>query len=137
MTTYNTLLSASGLSLREAADYHNVRLDTVKSWSSGRNGVPDGAIDEIYNLVARQLQAAQQAANHITTTIEQRGTPEDIELGICTDDHEAQSLGWPCASTHKVVIGLTIGLLPPDIAALVVIVPRGSTPASAAAEISQ
>ena len=135
MTTYNTLLTASGLSVREAAAFHKVRHDTAKSWSSGRNGTPYGAIDELYDLVARQLRAAKEGAKLIQDLVARQGPPEDIELGLASDDYEAQGLGWPTQTAHKVVIGLTIGLLPPDLAARVRVVPRGTTTATAAAEL--
>ena len=46
-TLYAACLSRLGLSQSGAASLHNVRLDTVKSWSSGRNPVPQGAWDEL------------------------------------------------------------------------------------------
>ena len=46
-TLYSACLSRLGLSLAGAASLHGVRLDTVKSWSSGRNPVPQGAWDEL------------------------------------------------------------------------------------------
>lgn len=42
-TLYAACLARLGLSQSEAAALHGVRLDTVKSWSSGRNRVPAGA----------------------------------------------------------------------------------------------
>lgn len=46
-TLYAACLSRLGLSQSGAAELHGVRLDTVKSWSSGRNRVPEGAWDEL------------------------------------------------------------------------------------------
>ena len=46
-TLYAACISRLGLSLSEAAALHGVRLDTVKSWSSGRNRVPAGAWREL------------------------------------------------------------------------------------------
>lgn len=46
-TLYSACLSRLGLSLSGAASLHGVRLDTVKSWSAGRNPVPQGAWDEL------------------------------------------------------------------------------------------
>ena len=46
-TLYAACLSRLGLSQAEAAALHCVRLDTVKSWSSGRNRVPQGAWDDL------------------------------------------------------------------------------------------
>lgn len=42
-TLYAACLSRLGLSQSGAAALHSVRLDTVKSWSAGRNPVPPGA----------------------------------------------------------------------------------------------
>lgn len=44
---YAACLSRLGLSQAEAAVLHGVRIDTVKSWSAGRNRVPDGAWDDL------------------------------------------------------------------------------------------
>lgn len=101
----------------------------------GRRTCPDSVIDELLALSIRQDVAAQEAALVIAETAEQQGAPEDIELGIATDDHEAQSLGWPCAGAHAAVIRKLIKLLPTDLVVLVKIVPRGATLATAAAEI--
>lgn len=42
-TIYAACLARLGLSQSGAAALHGVRIDTVKSWSSGRNPVPQGA----------------------------------------------------------------------------------------------
>ena len=42
-TLYAACLSRLGLSLAGAAELHGARLDTVKSWTSGRRPVPQGA----------------------------------------------------------------------------------------------
>ena len=49
-TLYAACLTRLGLSLPEAAKHHGVRLDTVKSWSSGRNRVPVGVWDDLRDL---------------------------------------------------------------------------------------
>jgi hypothetical protein len=46
-TIYAACLSRLGLSQAEAAALHKVRIDTVKSWSAGRNPVPQGAWDDL------------------------------------------------------------------------------------------
>lgn len=53
-----------------------------------------------------------------------------IELGLASDDHKAQGLGWPCIGTQVAMLGIA------DARATlrVKIAPRGSTHASAAAE---
>lgn len=46
-TVYAAALSRLCLSQAEAAELHDVRIDTVKSWSSGRARVPPGAWDDL------------------------------------------------------------------------------------------
>jgi hypothetical protein len=125
-TAYALLLDRCGLSQREAAAFHDVRLDTVKSWSSARNNPPAGVIEELRGLYARIARAAAEAV----AAIGAGATPaEAVELGIAVDDQEAQSLGWPCVGAHAAVLGLVAA----QCRLAVSIVPRGCTPATAAA----
>ncbi|MDA8230132.1 MAG: hypothetical protein M0006_02215 [Magnetospirillum sp.] len=136
-TPYALLVHLCGLSLREAADFHGVRLDTVKSWSAGRHPVPAGAIVELRGLV-RAIDRA--AAETLALVAEQRergdadkpgSEPPVVYLGLASDDAEAQSLGWPCAGARAAVLARVVAGLPGDTA--VRIVPRGSFAATAAA----
>lgn len=125
------LLQISGLSQREAADFLCVRLDTVKSWSSGRNPCPDGVIDDLRDLVSKQARAADEALAQVRTMITEHGSPDAIDLGEPLDDDDAQSLGWPCIGAWR---GMAARIIAGAPAGLVFeIVPRGSTPATAAA----
>ena len=58
-TLYAACLSRLGLSLAGAAALHDVRLDTVKSWSSGRNRIPDGAWTELREYEARLVDRSE------------------------------------------------------------------------------
>jgi hypothetical protein len=71
--------------------------------------------------------------NHEPQPIEAHPDMKAVELGLSVDDHEAQSLGWPTASAHATVISRMTALLPLDLIDRIVIVPRGSTVATAAA----
>ncbi len=104
-----------------------VRIDTIKSWSSGRNGAPEGAIAELRGLYAR----IETAAGEALTTINHAPPGAKIELGMAADDYEAQHLGWPCVGAHAAVLGLVAARTE----RLVRIVPRGTNIATAAAEI--
>jgi len=101
-TAYALLLDRCGLSQREAAAIHGVRLDTVKSWSAGRNPTPAGAVEELRALYAR----IERAAGEALALIEGAPPEGEVELGLAGDDHEAQSLGWPCVGAHAAVLGL-------------------------------
>lgn len=128
-TAFGILVALAGLSHREAAEFLGVRLDTVKSWSSGRNKCPAGAIRELRTLILRQQHAAAEVLAQIERLASAQGASDVIELGEPIDDAEAQSLGWPCvgawrAMTARVVAGAD---------RQIVVVPRDPTPATSCA----
>ncbi|HVI92336.1 MAG TPA: hypothetical protein VM659_28865 [Dongiaceae bacterium] len=129
-TVFSLLCDRCGLSQTEAAAFLAARRDTVKSWSSGRNRAPDGVIDELRELYTRIEEAAGAASDQIEALIKKDGEPEEIEIGLADDDHEARQLGLPCVGAHEALIGLIVASFP---GARFKIVPRGSTPATAAA----
>jgi hypothetical protein len=129
MNPYSVLISYAGLSHREASDFHKVRLDTVKSWSSGRNRAPEGAIDELIDLINRQEQLAEAALLRIHALAAENGAPEFVELGYPADDYEARSIGWPCVGAWRAMAARVIAKSTHPVR----LVPRGSTPATAAA----
>lgn len=129
MTPFGILASLSGLSHRETALVCDVRLDTIKSWASGRNRTPPGALDELRTLIARQERAAHEALAQITRLSKTHAPPDEIEIGYPADDHEAQSLGWPCIGAWAAMAARVIAASPAPIK----LVPRGSTPPTAAA----
>lgn len=125
MTLYSIMLQACGLSQQEAADFHKVRLDTVKSWSAGRRPAPDGAIDELRAL----YEKIERAADNLIEIADDIEPDVEFEIGYAADDHEAQSLGWPCAGAQLASIALAAMYIAQPIR----LVPRGSTTATAAA----
>ena len=131
-TVFTLLVQICGLSLGEAATFLGVRLDTVKSWSAGRNPTPGGALGELAALAERIEDAADAALDEIARLAAEHGAPETIELGIAVDDHEAQSLGWPCVGAHRAVLARVVAAGTAD-GQRFAVVPRGSTPVTAAA----
>lgn len=125
MTPYDLLRRRCGLSQPEAAEFHKVRLDTVKSWCSGRNRANDGVLAELRRLHAQIERVAAEALAAIAAAPE----AEEIELGYAADDHEAQGLGWPCVGAQAASLGLVIARCDRPIR----LTPRGSTVATAAA----
>ena len=59
MTPLAASLQLCGLSQREAAAFLDVRLDTLKSWSSGRGPTPEGVMRELAALQGRIVKAAR------------------------------------------------------------------------------
>lgn len=131
MTPAALLIQLAGLSHREAADFLRVRLDTVKSWhrAHSANGTSDGILSELRALIAQQERTAAQAIAMMAGIAREHGADADGILGYPTDDHEAQALGWPCVGAWRAMAARVIAAAPVKI----VLVPRGSTPETAAA----
>lgn len=62
MTTFKSSLAICGLSQKQAADFLDVGLQTVKHWSSGRNNVPGGVWEMLSDLYARIERSADLAS---------------------------------------------------------------------------
>lgn len=133
-TPFALLLQISGLSQREAADFLCVRLDTVKSWSAGRNPCPDGAIADMRALIAKQARGAEEMLAQIKKMAGDHGAPDVIELGEPLEDLDAQDLGWPNVGAWRGMAARVIAGAPSGL--VFNIVRRGSTPATAAAKRS-
>ncbi len=129
MTPFAMLLSLSGLSKQEAADFLGVRLDTIKSWVSDRRTVPDKVIDQMRGLIALQKRQAQRLLELIA---EKSHAGDEIELSLARDDAEAKAppLGWPARSAQAMSIAHVIAALP---GRKIIIVDRDQTAASSAA----
>lgn len=124
MTPFAILVQLAGLSQRDAASFLNLSPSSIDKMARGVRSTPDGVLSELRNLIEKQEGAAERALE----LIEEQGA-DRIEIGYPSDDYEAQTLGWPCvgawaAMTARVMAGTD---------APVVLVPRGSTRASAAA----
>jgi hypothetical protein len=128
--TARLLIELCGLSHREAADFLGVRLDTVQSWFRARPSIArDGVIAELRGLISAQRKAADEQVRLIDELVKKPGRPDQLELALSSDDHEAQSKGWPCVGAER----RTYAIVAAAIDIPVVLVPRGSTEASAAA----
>jgi DNA-binding XRE family transcriptional regulator len=125
-TLFLLLLNSCGLSQKEAADTLDARLDTIKSWSSGRRTPPPNVLALLRHLAS---YIDRRADDYIVFTIDKN--PQSVEIGYCADDAEAKSLGFPCVGAHNALIARLIAGLPDSIE--IKIVPRGSTPTTAAA----
>lgn len=127
MTTLFALLEQNcGLSHQEAANFLNTRVDTVKSWASGRRTAPADVLNELRNL----SDTIDRAASEALALIREKAATGFVELGYAADDYEARQLGWPCVGAQQAMLGRVIaGLRGVE----VVLSPRGSTPGTAGA----
>jgi hypothetical protein len=131
--TYSLLLDVCGLSHREAADLHRVRIDSVNSWASGRRNPPDGALNELVALAAKIERAAAEVLAQIAEMVARQGAiPDVMELGLASDAAEAQTIGWPCVGAQRACLALIVARGMRQ-GYRFCIVPRGSTAATAAA----
>ncbi len=109
ITPYDLLRQRCGLSQQEAADFHKVRLDTVKSWCAGRNTAKPEVLAELRRLYQRIIHASGQLGARIDAL---KG---EIALGEAMSDTMARKLGFPCIGAHAAALGLTIAALPDDV----------------------
>ena len=133
-TPFKMLRSLAGLSQREASDFLSVRLETIKAWETGRKSqAPASVLTELRDLIDLIDQGADNALDVILEKIERTAGSDKaiIELGYCVDDHEAQSLGLPCVGAHNALLARVIAGAPDNVT--IELVPRGSTPGTAAA----
>jgi hypothetical protein len=121
MSALAIALTACGLSQRQAAAFLKVREDTVNKCAAGKSRVPPGWLVELKAL-SDQIERAAQAG---LAQIENASPGTAIELGFAVDDHEARSLGWPCASAQIASLSRIWAALPSD--RQVIFVPRGAT----------
>lgn len=126
MTAFALLLQLSSLSQREAATLLGVSPSSVDKMARGIRSTPPGVLAEMQRLIDRQWTAAAEALALIAA-----GEADRIEISYPTDDHEAQSLGWPCVGAWRGMAARVVAGAPN--ASRLDLVPRGSTPATAAA----
>lgn len=125
MTPFALLCQACGLSQREAADLLNVSPSSVDKMSRGIRSAPEGVLAELRSLHAAIRRASEEAFQALSSA----PVGMEIEIGYPADDHEAQALGFPCVGAWRAMCAGAIARVPHR----VVLVPRGSTPAAAAA----
>ena len=128
MTLFSSLLSASGLSLTEAAEYLDVSRKNVERWSNSKLEPPEGVIEDMIDLINEQEKSVDKFLSVFKEAHREAQEKSDkkinatIEIGYPTDDYEAQEMGWPCLSAFKVVIGRIAA----ECGTSVTIKPRGS-----------
>ncbi len=127
MTPFAVLRHACGLSQREAAELLRVGIPSVKQWEAARAAGP-GVLRELAALAQQIDRSAAQTLEAMRELTARHEGP--IEIGYPADDHEARALGYPCVGAWKAMLAR---VLPHIWAERVVLVPRGSTPGTAAA----
>jgi hypothetical protein len=107
-TNFSRLRKLVGLSSLEAAQFLDVSLDTIKSWSSGRNGTPEWAIDDLRLLWSDLERRADIGIQQLYAMIEAQGCPPSkIKFIAPTTDREAQEeLDLPFVSAFDTFVAI-------------------------------
>lgn len=131
MTPFGILAKLAGLSQREAAEFHRVRLDTVKSWSSGRNACKPEVLAELRGLIAAQEHAARETLVAISWRVSGEWAVAEnpdisVEIGYPATDEEARALGWPCIGAWSAMAARILAVANQQVR----LVPRASTAAT-------
>ena len=77
---YRTLREACGMTARDAAAFHGVAERTIVHWESARNGIPDGAAEELMRLNARIDRAVLEAVDLYTDLHAKHGETDAVNL---------------------------------------------------------
>jgi hypothetical protein len=119
-TPFAVLAERCGLSQREAAEFLKVRLDTVKSWSAGRNASKAAVLAELRALYGDIQAAAEKLSRENERLLQQqreRGVPQrGLVFGFAETDDVARAYGFPSQGPYMAAIGLALLRLPDDVA---------------------
>ncbi|MEN9854949.1 MAG: hypothetical protein RLZZ157_75 [Pseudomonadota bacterium] len=137
MTPFQALIFASGLSYAEAGELLGVNKGTVRDWARGKTRLPEGRLAWAHARVVSMLTKADTLVDALNATSAQNGAPATIQIAVSTDDDEARLNGFSSREQESATIGLALAQLPLDRLAIVKLVPRGSTVATAAAEAAR
>jgi hypothetical protein len=110
-SVYNLLRETCGISQAEAVEFHQARLDSVKSWCSDRRPVPAGVIRELKAL-ARKINAAGLAYAAQLMALK---TMQTVDVGVPSDDFDARHCGFPSLGASMRAISIAITELPDDV----------------------
>lgn len=103
-TLYAACLARLGLSHAGAARLHNARPDTVSSWASGRNPVPQGAWDDLRAYSGE----IEDAADEFLAQWDQAGQPTiDIDTTEASDKTLMAAASFVLATDSPIVVGRT------------------------------
>jgi hypothetical protein len=123
MNVYNFLRETCGISQAEAAEFHDARLDSIKSWCSDRRPAPAGVIREIRSLAKAIHEAGASYASVLKSLNDAKPFNKNVfEVGLPHDDRDARHCGFPSLSTTMRSLSVAILNLPDD--AEIQMVPR-------------
>jgi hypothetical protein len=132
-SVYNLLRETCGISQAEAVEFHQARLDSVKSWCSDRRPVPAGVVRELKALT-RKINAAGLAYAAQLMSLK---TTQTVDVGVPSDDFDARHCGFPSLGASMRAIAIAIMELPDDIEVRIGPRVRGQPPINLIPDIVQ
>jgi len=118
-TPFAVLTERCGLSQREAAEFLKVRIDTVKSWSAGRNVAKPEVLAELRSLYANIQAASEELAQNVTKLLARQSElgikQHAIGFGVAETDDVARAFGFPSLGPYMAAIGLVLMRLSDDV----------------------
>lgn len=102
-TAYALLLDRCGMSHKDAAKFHDVKLEVVNGWATGKKEAPE---DAIYGL--RDVYHMIQSMAYDAVDMIDKQKPAGIELELAKDEAEAIELGLPCIGAHEAALGIIV-----------------------------
>lgn len=97
MNKYKAFFMLSGLSINEAADFHNVRPDTIRKFISGKAMPPQGILLEFVEFLSREWKLSEGFIQYLED--------EDVYMvNYCLTDEIAQSFGCYNKSSHEAMV---------------------------------
>jgi hypothetical protein len=112
-SVYNLLREACGISQAEAAEFHEARLDSVKSWCSDRRPAPIGAINQLQSLARRIRKSGHEFGNLLNSLVDE--LVPSVTVYLPHDDADARAHGFPSTAAQLQAIAIAIALLPDDV----------------------
>jgi hypothetical protein len=114
MTAYDLLRRHCGLSQQQAADFHQVRLDTVNSGCLGRRTAKPEILAELRALDRTIAAAAAELGRAIAAALEGKDRAR-VGVELAPSAAEAKRLGLATTGMMETAIGRAIAALPDDV----------------------
>jgi len=111
-SVYDLLRQRCGLSQADAADFHDTRIDTIKSWCSDRRTAPAGVLDELRDLYADISEAGDELADVVKLMPQRDANGVFFQIGAPLDSRDAIACGFPCEGSCLAAVALAVASLP-------------------------
>jgi hypothetical protein len=111
-SVYDLLRQRCGLSQADAANFHETRIDTIKSWCSDRRTAPVGVLEELRDLYTDITEAGNELADVVRLMPRRDVNGMAFQIGAPLDNADAIACGFPCEGSCLAAVALAITALP-------------------------